>query len=60
LADAFRIPYASHGGSAAHLSVLACLPNTIYLESGLIEKGSGLILRDGYVELPQGPGFDWE
>ena len=60
MADSFRIPYASHGGEAAHLSVLACLPNTIYLESGLIEKGSKIKFSDGHVELPQGPGFDWE
>ena len=60
MANSFRIPYASHGGSAPHLNVLACLPNTIYLETGLISEGSKLKLEDGYVELPQGPGFDWE
>lgn len=60
LADSSRKPYASHSGSAAHLNVLACLPNTIYLESGLLDKGSKIKLSDGYVELPQGPGFEWE
>ena len=34
--------------------------NTIYLETGLISEGSKLKLEDGYVALPQGPGFDWE
>jgi L-alanine-DL-glutamate epimerase-like enolase superfamily enzyme len=59
LAHAFGRPYASHGGGAAHLSVMACLPNTIYLETGLLRPESPLTLVDGCVELPQGAGFDW-
>ena len=60
MADAFRRPYASHGGGAVQLNVMACLPNALYLETGLVGPGSPLKLADGYVDIPQGPGFDWE
>lgn len=59
MAAAFRRPYASHGGESAHLSVMACLPNTLYVETGLIGPDSPMKLEGGYVALPQGPGFDW-
>jgi L-alanine-DL-glutamate epimerase-like enolase superfamily enzyme len=54
-ANAFGIPYASHGGEAAHMSVMACLPNTLY-----VEMGGGDRLINGMAEIPQGPGFSWE
>ncbi len=60
LADAFRRPYASHGGEAAQLHVMACLPNTIYLETGLLSPGSRMKLVEGCVEVPSAPGFGWE
>ena len=60
MASAFRIPYASHGGDAAQLNVMACLPNALYLETGLIDPGSPLDLRDGTVAVPKGAGFGWE
>jgi L-alanine-DL-glutamate epimerase-like enolase superfamily enzyme len=60
LADAFHRPYASHGGGAVQLNVMACLPNALYLETGLIAAGSPLKLVDGSVMIPQGPGFGWE
>lgn len=60
MADAFRIPYASHGGGPVQLNVMASLPNALYLETGLIAEGSPLQLQDGYVQVPQGPGFSWE
>jgi L-alanine-DL-glutamate epimerase-like enolase superfamily enzyme len=60
LADAFRRPYASHGGGPVQLSVMACLPNALYLETGLIAPHSPRTLSDGCLDLPQGPGFDWE
>lgn len=60
MADAFRRPYASHGGEAAHLNVMASLPNAHYLETGLIGPGSPLKLADGCVSVPTGPGFGWE
>jgi L-alanine-DL-glutamate epimerase-like enolase superfamily enzyme len=60
MADAFRRPYASHGGDPVQLNVMACLPNAIYLETGLIGPGSPLKLVDGCVEIPQGAGFGWD
>jgi L-alanine-DL-glutamate epimerase-like enolase superfamily enzyme len=59
MADAFRIPYASHGGGPVQLNIMACLPNAMYLETGLIPEGSRLQLKDGYVSIPNGPGFSW-
>ena len=53
-AHALGIPYASHGGEAAHMSVMACLPNTIY-----VEMGGGDRLTNGLAGIPQGPGFSW-
>jgi L-alanine-DL-glutamate epimerase-like enolase superfamily enzyme len=60
MADGFRIPYASHAGNVAHLSVLACLPNTMYMETGLMKKGGKMTLTNGCIGLPAGPEFDWE
>ena len=59
LADAFRIPYASHGGGPVQLNVMACLPNAWYLETGLLSEDSPLSLAHGTVALPLGPGFCW-
>lgn len=56
MADAFNLPYASHGGGV-HLHVLAALPNTLLMESGLIPEGSPLRLIDGCYPLPEEPGF---
>lgn len=55
LAHALNIPYASHGGGAAHMNVMACLPNTIYVETGGSDQ-----LVDGMLRVPQGPGLSWE
>ncbi|MGI6455351.1 MAG: mandelate racemase/muconate lactonizing enzyme family protein [bacterium] len=55
MAHAFNIPYASHGGGAAHMNVMACIPNTIYVETGGTDH-----LIDGMLRIPQGPGFSWE
>jgi L-alanine-DL-glutamate epimerase-like enolase superfamily enzyme len=59
MADAFRIPYASHGGGPIQLNIMACLPNTLYLETGLIKADSPLELVDGCVAIPRGAGFSW-
>ena len=59
LASALRRPYASHGGGPVQLNVMACLPNALYLETGLIGPGSPLKLVDGCALVPQGPGFSW-
>ena len=60
MAHAFRRPYASHGGGPVQLNVMACLPNALYLETGLIPPESPLRLEDGTVAIPTGPGFAWE
>jgi L-alanine-DL-glutamate epimerase-like enolase superfamily enzyme len=60
MAGAFHRPYASHGGGPVQLNVMACLSNALYLETGLIKPGSPLKLKEGYVEVPNGPGFSWE
>jgi L-alanine-DL-glutamate epimerase-like enolase superfamily enzyme len=59
MADAFRRPYASHGGGPVQLNVMACLPNAIYLETGLLRPDSPLKLVDGCAGVPSGPGFSW-
>ncbi len=59
MADAFRIPYASHGGGPEQLNLMACLPNARYLETGLIGPDSPLKLVDGFVQIPAGAGFAW-
>jgi len=60
LAGAFRRPYASHGGGPVQLNIMACLPNALYLETGLIAPNSRLKLVDGCAMVPAGPGFGWE
>jgi L-alanine-DL-glutamate epimerase-like enolase superfamily enzyme len=59
MAAAFRRPYASHGGDPVQMNVMACLPNAMYLETGLIGPGSPMRLVDGCVPVPEGPGFGW-
>jgi L-alanine-DL-glutamate epimerase-like enolase superfamily enzyme len=61
MADAFRRPYASHGGGPVQLNVMACLPNAMYLETGMIPEGSPMKLdSDGCVNVPDGAGFSWD
>lgn len=55
MANAFNIPYASHGGDTAHINVMACLPNVIYIETPANRQ-----LDNGMMKLPQGPGFSWD
>src|SRR5919202_2263932 len=59
LADAFNDPYASHGGGV-HLHLLAALPNTLFMESGLLPADSPVKLVDGCYPLPEEPGFGGE
>lgn len=56
MADAFGVPYASHGGGA-HLHFLAAMPNCLLMESGLLPPGSPVRLADGCYPLPEGPGL---
>jgi L-alanine-DL-glutamate epimerase-like enolase superfamily enzyme len=55
MADAFNLPYASHG-AGAHLHVLAALPNTLLMESGLLPTGAPPLV-DGCYMLPEEPGL---
>jgi len=55
MAHGFGIPYASHGGGA-HLHLLAALPNTLYMESGLLPGGAPALV-DGCYPLPAEPGI---
>jgi L-alanine-DL-glutamate epimerase-like enolase superfamily enzyme len=57
MADAFNIPYASHGGGLVQLYMLAAMPNACYLESGLLSPGSKLRLEEGCLVVPEEPGF---
>ncbi len=58
MAAGFNIPYASHGGGAhLHLHLLAALPNTIYMESGLLPESGNVRLVDGCYPLPETPGL---
>jgi L-alanine-DL-glutamate epimerase-like enolase superfamily enzyme len=59
MAHAFGRPYASHAGEAAHLHVMAALPNAIYLETGLVGAHSPFQLVDGCVPVPDTPGLHW-
>ncbi len=59
MADAFGVPYASHGGGV-HLHVLAALPNVLYMEGGVLAEGGSSRLVDGCTLLPRGPGFSPE
>jgi L-alanine-DL-glutamate epimerase-like enolase superfamily enzyme len=58
-AAAFRVPYASHGGGPVQLNIMACLPNALYLETGLIGSESPLEIAEVCVGVPQGAGFSW-
>ncbi len=53
LADPFNVPYASHGGGP-HLHVLAALPNTLFMESGLLREGAQGRLVDGCLPAARG------
>jgi L-alanine-DL-glutamate epimerase-like enolase superfamily enzyme len=59
MADAFNIPYASHGGGVVNLNLLAAMPNACYLETGLVPPNSPLRIENGYALVPQGSGFSW-
>ena len=55
MANAFGVPYASHGSDAAHFNVMACLPNVI-----MVETGGEYRLENGKKKIPEGWGFSWE
>ncbi|GAB3424338.1 mandelate racemase/muconate lactonizing enzyme family protein [Flindersiella endophytica] len=60
LAAAFDVPYASHGGGTAALSLLMCAPTAVWLETGLRSGADAYPrLEDGCALAPTGPGFSW-
>ena len=44
-------------GGGVHLHVLAALPNTLYMESGLLPEDGSIELANGCYPLPEAPGF---
>ena len=64
IADAAKLPVASHGGGPVDLQVLLCMPNAIYMESGSF-KGKGSTLErlrmvNSAVLAPERPGMGSE
>jgi L-alanine-DL-glutamate epimerase-like enolase superfamily enzyme len=64
LADAAKLPVASHGGGPVDLQLLLCMPNAIYMESGSF-KGTGSTLErlrmvNSSVLAPERPGMGSE
>lgn len=59
MAAPFGKQYASHGGGAVQMNVMASLPNAIYLETSLLDDNTPFKLEDGFVAVPGGHGFDW-
>lgn len=61
LAGAYGVPYASHGGGPAALSLLMSVPTASWLETGLrSSERSFPLLEDGCALAPTGAGFAWE
>lgn len=61
LAEAYNVPYASHGGGPAALSLLMAAPSAVWLETGLRSGPDDFPrLEDGRALAPEGPGFSWE
>jgi L-alanine-DL-glutamate epimerase-like enolase superfamily enzyme len=64
IADAAKLPLASHGGGPPDLQLLLCMPNCIYMESGSY-KGQGstlerLKMANSAVLAPERPGMGSE
>jgi L-alanine-DL-glutamate epimerase-like enolase superfamily enzyme len=64
IADAAKLPVASHGGGPVDLQLLLCMPNAIYMESGSF-KGTGSTLErlrmvNSAVLAPERPGMGSE
>ncbi len=64
IADAAKLPVASHGGGPVDLQMLLCMPNAIYMESGSF-RGTGSTLErlrmvNSSVLAPERPGMGSE
>ena len=64
ISDGFNVELASHGGGAADMNMLLCMPNGIYMESGSLKRDSSHIQQlkmvDGEVLAPDMPGMGSE
>jgi L-alanine-DL-glutamate epimerase-like enolase superfamily enzyme len=64
IADAAKLPLASHGGGPEDLQMLLAMPNAIYMESGSFKGHSSTIetlrMVDSAVLAPEGPGMGSE
>jgi L-alanine-DL-glutamate epimerase-like enolase superfamily enzyme len=64
IADAAKLPIASHGGGPEDLQTLLAMPNVIYMESGSFKGRSSTLeqlhMADSMVLAPEGPGMGSE
>jgi L-alanine-DL-glutamate epimerase-like enolase superfamily enzyme len=64
IADAAKLPVASHGGGPVDLQVLLCMPNAIYMESGSFKGTESTLERlrmvNSAVLAPERPGMGSE
>ncbi len=64
IADAAKLPVASHGGGPEDLQTLLAMPNVIYMESGSFKGRSSTLeqlrMVDSQVLAPEGPGMGSE
>lgn len=64
IADAAKLPVASHGGGPEDLQTLLAMPNVIYMESGSFKGPSSTLeqlhMVDSQVLAPEGPGMGSE
>ena len=59
LAASFGVPCCTHGGGLINLNILCALPNTLYLETGLLTDEERDHFVDGSFLAPEGAGFSW-
>ena len=59
MAAAFGVPCCTHGGGLINLNILCALPNTLYLETGLLTDEERDHFVDGCFLAPEGAGFSW-
>ncbi len=68
LAQAYDLPIAPHGNQEVHVHLVSAIPNGLIVEyyRGTVDLMWGklfkehLVLKDGYLEPPQRPGFGIE
>jgi L-alanine-DL-glutamate epimerase-like enolase superfamily enzyme len=64
IADAAKLPLASHGGGPEDLQMLLAMPNAIYMESGSFKGHASTVetlrMVDSAVLAPEGPGMGSE